>query len=531
MTGRGLIRSETLVTLNNNDDRSIHADFAYPLYVIKNRPSILSRRSSLQSWQQRQRYKLVRRLVRKNGKSSIHQKSSTERSFRFLLDLSNTLIESSWFLILGVVSFVFVLTWVMFAGFWAIISIENVDAWNGTADTCLEGIHTFSGYLLFSIETQTTIGYGGRYINEYCPEAIIGLCIQLVIGAGVCGSLVCIVFLKMVAPLKNSSMVCFSNKAVICQRDGHLCLIFRIRDYDLRYRCHTKIVAYVAEEKGGELTLKVLKVNPPGILIWPLDVIHKIDESSPFWDLSAKDLIMQRFEIIVVLEGECLSTSFMSRATTSYVNREIKWGYRFVPCTKWNKAASMYVVDHKKFNKTEEVTTPLCSAQRLSEVYDDIVTSFTCTESSYSNSKISSPCTMSPLTSFTGQHSRKRQHFHDEIEEMSTSDDEADKVVVSADIHYKTVKVPRNDRFSDESSSSSGVEADELTFTDVNLEQVEKRRKSEGGQARSRRSSNTEARPRTLSGTAKDLFNKWHRYVKDGSGRNKLGRNYEETDF
>lgn len=94
---------------------------------------------SLQSWHQRHRVKLVRRLVRKSGKSSIHQKSSKERSFRFLLDLSNTLIESPWVWTLLVVSFVFILTWVMFAGFWAIISIENVEAWNGTSDTCLEG--------------------------------------------------------------------------------------------------------------------------------------------------------------------------------------------------------------------------------------------------------------------------------------------------------------------------------------------------------------------------------------------------------
>lgn len=60
------------------------------------------------------------------------------------------------------------------------------------------------------------MGYGGRYINEHCPEAIIGLVIQLIIGAGVGGSLICIVFLKMVSPLKNRhSMVCFSKNAVV----------------------------------------------------------------------------------------------------------------------------------------------------------------------------------------------------------------------------------------------------------------------------------------------------------------------------
>lgn len=65
----------------------------------------------------------------------------------------------------------------------------------------------------------------------------------------------------------------------------------------MRYECHTKIIAYLAEERAGELSLKVLKLEPTGILIWPVEAIHKIDESSPFWDLSAKDLILQRYII------------------------------------------------------------------------------------------------------------------------------------------------------------------------------------------------------------------------------------------
>lgn len=62
----------------------------------------------------------------------------------------------------------------------------------------------------------------------------------------------------------------------------------------MRYECHTNIVAYLAEERAGELSLRVLKLEKPGILIWPVEVIHKIDETSPLWDLSAKDLILKR---------------------------------------------------------------------------------------------------------------------------------------------------------------------------------------------------------------------------------------------
>jgi len=38
-------------------------------------------------------------------------------------------------------------------------------------------------------------------------------------------------------------------------------------------------------------------------LVWPATVVHRITSSSPLWDISAKQLITERFEIIVILEG------------------------------------------------------------------------------------------------------------------------------------------------------------------------------------------------------------------------------------
>jgi len=81
------------------------------------------------------------------------------------------------------------------------------------------------------------VGYGGRFINENCPEAIIGLIIQLVIGAGVGGSLICIVFLKMVSPLKNRhSMVCFSKHAVVSKIFIAQSLIYLVYPQDMSER-------------------------------------------------------------------------------------------------------------------------------------------------------------------------------------------------------------------------------------------------------------------------------------------------------
>jgi potassium inwardly-rectifying channel subfamily J len=38
--------------------------------------------------------------------------------------------------------------------------------------------------------------------------------------------------------------------------------------------------------------------------IWPTMIVHKIEPSSPLYVLSASEMIRERFEIVVILEGE-----------------------------------------------------------------------------------------------------------------------------------------------------------------------------------------------------------------------------------
>jgi len=39
-------------------------------------------------------------------------------------------------------------------------------------------------------------------------------------------------------------------------------------------------------------------------LVWPVTVMHYINSSSPLWNISAEQLLAERFEIVVILEGE-----------------------------------------------------------------------------------------------------------------------------------------------------------------------------------------------------------------------------------
>lgn len=74
---------------------------------------------------------------------------------------------------------------------------------------------------------------------------------------------------------------------------------------------------------------------------------------------------------MVILEGDSITTGQSSQSQTSYMNKEISWGYRFIPCVSYDKDEHKYIVDDEKFNEVVECDTPLCSAQELSGLLDE----------------------------------------------------------------------------------------------------------------------------------------------------------------
>lgn len=75
---------------------------------------------------------------------------------------------------------------------------------------CVMQMQTLTGAFLFSLETQTTIGYGFRCITEECPSGIVLLVIQLLITTGmeifITGTFlakVCIIFLRFIIYLRK----------------------------------------------------------------------------------------------------------------------------------------------------------------------------------------------------------------------------------------------------------------------------------------------------------------------------------------
>jgi len=74
-----------------------------------------------------------------------------------------------------------------------------------------------------------------------------------------------------------------------------------------------------------------IQIHPSSelLLFWPVTVVHSITAESPLNGISADRLTLEKFEIIVTLEGTTESTNMATQSSTSYKPKQILWGYRF----------------------------------------------------------------------------------------------------------------------------------------------------------------------------------------------------------
>ncbi|CAG9584738.1 unnamed protein product [Danaus chrysippus] len=350
-------------------------------------------REELQKYRQA-RYaarRVRKRVIFKHGDCNVVQWNVAKRRRRYLQDIFTTLVDAQWRWTLLVFALSFILSWLLFALIWWLIIFTHGDLTpptnsNETFTPCLNNVNSFTGCFLFSVETQHTIGYGSRTTNEECPEAIFVMCIQSIVGVFIQAFMVGIVFAKLSRPKKRAQTLLYSRNAVICLRDGQLCLMFRVGDMRKSHIVEAHIRAQLIRRKTtreGELLpfyQQELKVGADGeedrlMFIWPMTIVHKINERSPLYNLSASDMLREKFEIVVMLEGVIESTGMTTQARSSYLPSEILWGHRFETMVSFRKETGEYEVDYTRFNNTYEVDTPLCSSKQLDELRATVSTS------------------------------------------------------------------------------------------------------------------------------------------------------------
>ncbi|CAL8316943.1 unnamed protein product [Gadus morhua 'NCC'] len=317
------------------------------------------------------------RYVEKNGRCNVSHGNMRE-TYRYLTDIFTTLVDLNWRCSLFVFVMAYAVTWLFFGAIWYLIAyvrgdLDHLEDEQWTP--CVNNVNGFISAFLFSIETETTIGYGHRVITDQCPVGTILLLLQAILGSMVNAFMVGCMFVKISQPNKRAETLVFSKHAVISLRDDKMCLMFRVGDLRSSHivgaNMRAKLIKSKQTQEGEFIPLDQTDISvgfETGddrlFLVSPLVISHEIDPPSAFWDMSQGQLEKEDFEIVVILEGMVEATGMTCQARSSYLAEEVLWGHRFSPMM--SLAEGFFDIDYGAFHHTFEVDTPSCSARELS---------------------------------------------------------------------------------------------------------------------------------------------------------------------
>lgn len=311
-----------------------------------------------------------RRLLHKDGSCNVYFKHIFGEWGSYMVDIFTTLVDTKWRHMFVIFSLSYILSWLIFGSVFWLIAFHHGDLLNDPDITpCVDNVHSFTAAFLFSLETQTTIGYGYRCVTEECSVAVLTVILQSILSSIINTFIIGAALAKMATARKRAQTIRFSYFALIGMRDGKLCLMWRIGDFRPNHVVEGTVRAQLlryTEDSEGRMTMafKDLKlVNDQIILVTPVTIVHEIDHESPLYALDRKAVAKDNFEILVtfIYTGDSTGTSHQSRS--SYVPREILWGHRFNDVLEVKR--KYYKVNCLQFEGSVEVYAPFCSAKQL----------------------------------------------------------------------------------------------------------------------------------------------------------------------
>ncbi|XP_031556253.1 inward rectifier potassium channel 2-like [Actinia tenebrosa] len=321
-----------------------------------------------------------KRLINKKGRLQAIAQKVPKKAKLYLSDVFTTSIDLKWHWVILLFCLSYILSWFFFGTLWWFIVLGR------GKDVCLTEVKSWTSAFLFSIETQQTIGYGYRGITPKCPEGVILLQLQCIIGIFLDAFLLGLTFAKISRPRERAKTVMFSKYAAITKRDNKMCLMFRVGDVRKSQIVEAHIRAQLFRKLTTEegLTLPYYQQDLRLCYDWrncdyddnrnqvfimlPLTIYHIIDENSPLYDITPEKLRTQEFEIIIVLDGIVEATGMNTQPKTSYLNDEILWGFEFENVLeKSQHTGKKYWIDFSKFDIMRKINIPSSSPRELYE--------------------------------------------------------------------------------------------------------------------------------------------------------------------
>ena len=288
-----------------------------------------------------------RRLLNKNGSFNVKREGL---SFLQSLSAYHYFLTISWTRFLGYAMSAYIVANALFAFAYVACGPDALTAFPKEATG-----ERFVTAFFFSVHTLATIGYGTIVPTNL--EANIVVVFESLIGLLGFALVAGIVFARFSRPM---AQVVFSDRAIIAPYRGITAFMFRIvnRHSNELVQLEAKVML-TRRKRGvdGEREFIPLKLERETVVFFPLTwtIVHPIDDKSPLWGMTERDLLGCDSEFLILLNGFDETFSQTVHTRSSYRGDEVVWGARFKSIFNSPKPDGTLSVDIRKLHDIERI--------------------------------------------------------------------------------------------------------------------------------------------------------------------------------
>ena len=250
-----------------------------------------------------------------------------------------------------------------FATIYFAIGVEHLDGVDGAGSA----FGKFTEAFFFSSQTLTTVGYGhvapmGMAANTVASlESFLGILTFAVVTGLIYGRFA-----------RPRAFIKFSHNALIAPYKDGQAIMMRLATYKNNHLTDVEAMMTAAlriKEDGKymsrfyTLKLEISRINSLA-LSWTL--VHALDENSPLYGYSMKDIENSKLEVMVGIKGFDDHFSNIVQQRTSYSHKEFVNGAKFLPMFR-AQAGSFTLLELDKINAYEMVPLPTYSNDSVTE--------------------------------------------------------------------------------------------------------------------------------------------------------------------